>query len=202
MRQSNMIRIIALVAGVCGACVTSQAPEFTQQYQQRLAGQVDALTSVVLDFDASALAAGLGREQALAEMVGTPFLESRQVDMRRTFARHAVLADNLATLRAASPLQRLVMPGRLADAQTLAATWADFVPAVPLSLAGVVAGSVGLLGGWLAGLAVLSLCMVALRRLRRPATPVVTRREPALVRPPQLQAVADDPRPRLMGAVR
>lgn len=196
-----MIRIIALVAGVCGACVTSQAPEFSQQYQQRLAGQVDALNSVVMDFDASALAAGLGREQALAEMVGTTFLASRQTDMRRTFARHAVLADNLAVLRHASPLQRLAMPHRFADTQTLTATWGDFVPAVPLSLAGGVAASVGFIAGWLAALATLSLCMMPLKRLRKTPVPKAVRQEPQ-VRRPVLEVVSDDPRPRLMGAVR
>jgi len=197
-----MIRTIALVAGVCGACVTSQAPEFAQQYQQRLAGQVDALTSVVLDFDGSALAAGLGREQALAQMVGTPFLESRQGDMRRTFTRHAVMVDSLAALRAATPLQRLAMPHRFADRQTLTATWGDYVPAVPLSVAGAVAALAGFVLGWLAALGFLSLCAWPLRAIkRRTPAPVPERREPALMRP-TLEVVPHDPRPRLMGAVR
>lgn len=196
-----MIRIIALVAGVCGACVTSQAPEFSQQYQQRLAGQVDALTSVVMDFDASALAAGLGREQALAEMTGTTFLASRQSDMRRTFARHAVLADNLAALRAATPIQRLAMPQRFADAQTLTATWGDFAPAVPLSIAGAVAGGFGFIAGWLAGLSLMSLCVWPLRAIRRRKTaPPPERREPSLARP--VLEVVPSNKPQLMGAVR
>jgi len=197
-----MIRIIAIVAGVCGACVTSQAPEFSQQYQQRLAGQVDALTSVVMDFDASALDAGLGREAALQEMTGTPFLQSRQSDMRRTFARHAVLADNLAVLRDASPLQRLTMPHRFADTQTLAATWGDFAPAIPLSLAGGVAGGVGFLAGWLVALSLLSACMLPLRKLRRARTDHrQVRREPVVMRP-TFEVVSNDPKPRLMGATR
>jgi len=85
-----MIRVMALAGGVAGAATFSQYPEFAQQYTQRLAGQVDALTTVVMDFDTSALAAGLGREAALAEMTGSDFLVARQSDMRRTFARHAV----------------------------------------------------------------------------------------------------------------
>lgn len=197
-----MIRIIALVAGIGGACVTSQAPEFTQQYQQRLAGQVDALTSVVIDFDASALAAGLGREEALREMDGAPFLVARQADMRRTFARHAVLSETLSVLRTATPLQRLAMPMRYADGPTFSATWADFAPAVPLSIVGGVSALVGGLIGWLAGFSLLSLCAWPFRAIKRqtPIAPVV-RREPAVVRP-MLAAVPDDPRPRLMGATR
>ena len=64
---------------------------------QRLAGQVDALTEVVADFDYSALDAGLTRTEALDEMTGTPFLDARAADMRRTFARQIILTDQLAT---------------------------------------------------------------------------------------------------------
>lgn len=172
-----MIRTLGLVIGLGMAGAASQAPEFTQQYQQRLAGQVDALTEVVHDFDRSALDAGLGREAALSQMTGTDFLLARQQDMRRTFARHARLVDDLAALRAASPLQRLVMPQRLFDRQTLAATWSDFAPAVPLTTAGFVAAMTGFVAGW-AGLALLSSIF---RRPRRAAqTRLVRRREPVL----------------------
>lgn len=197
-----MIKIIAIAVGVCGAFALSQAPEFTQQYQQRLAGQVDALTSVVLDFDASALEAGLGREQALAQMVGTPFLESRQSDMRATFARHAVLSETLLILRDATPMQRLMMPLRFTDGATFTATWSDYAPAVPLTLAGGVAAMIGGVIGWIAGLSIMSLCAWPLRRLAHRTTDVVQpRREPALTRP-VLARVNEDPRPRLMGATR
>lgn len=197
-----MIRIIALAAGLCGACVTSQAPEFTQQYQQRLAGQVDALTSVVLDFDESALAAGLGREEALSQMVGTPFLEAHQTDMRATFARHAVLSDTLRVLRTATPLEQLAMPLRFTDVDTASATWRDFAPAVPLTLAGAVSAAVGGTFGWLGALGLLSICTMPFRRRARQA-PVATprRQEPVVVRP-QLAAVSDHAKPRLMGATR
>ena len=131
-----MRRALALCGGLLGAVVLSQYPAFNQQYLQRLAGQVDALTVVVKDFDASALAAGLGREAALEEMTGTAFLTARQADMRRTFARHATLADNLTALRAATPLARIAMPQRMADPATLSATWADFEPALPFSAPG------------------------------------------------------------------
>jgi len=197
-----MIRIIAIVAGVCGACALSQAPEFTQQYQQRLAGQVDALTTVVLDFDTSALEAGLGREEALVQMHGTPFLAARQADMRATFARHAFLSDTLIVLRDATALERLAMPLRFSDSETFLATWDDFAPAVPLTAAGGISAAVGGVLGWLAGLSVLSLCAWPLRRMKRAAPPMAPqRREPAVIRP-TLAAVTDDPRPRLMGATR
>ena len=185
-----MIRTLALVTGLGVAGVTSQAPEFTQQYMQRLAGQVEALAEVARDFDTSALNAGLGREDALAQMTGTPFLDARQADMRRTFARHARLADTLATLRAASPVQRLTMPHRLMDPAVARATWADFAPAVPLTPAGLMAAGGGFVLGWGSALALLAVLARPFRRTparSRPATtgPTTLRREPPLHRPQQ-----------------
>jgi len=127
-----MWKIAALAGGLAGAAGLSQYPEFTQQYMQRLAGQVDALSVVVNDFEASAMRSGLTRSQAFEQMTGTLFLADRQADMRRTFARHAVLSDDLAELRAASPIQWLTMPQRLTDPETFANTWADFQPAEQL----------------------------------------------------------------------
>ena len=68
--------------------------------------------------------------------------------MRRTFTRHAALTDNLTQLRAASAMDRLLMPQRLMDSETLSKTWSSFRPAVPLSAPGVVATGVGFIGGW------------------------------------------------------
>lgn len=159
-----MIRILALAGGILGAAGLSQYPEFSQQYLQRLAGQVDALTVVVDDFEASAMEAGLTRTAALAELTGTPFLDGRQADMRRTFRRHAVLSDNLATLRAASPLERIIMPQRMMDPATVTAAWRDFRPALPLTVAGIVAGVAGFVLGWAALRLLLALLLMPLRR--------------------------------------
>ena len=145
-----MIRALSLCAALAGGVAASQYPAFAQDYLQRLAGQVDALDTVVKDFDASALAAGLGRQEALEQMVGTPFLVSRRADMERTFRRHAVLSDDLARLRAAGPLARLTMPHRLHDRQTLTGTWADFEPALPLTPTGAIAALAGAALAWLA----------------------------------------------------
>lgn len=144
-----MLRILALAGAVAGGVGLSQFPEFSQQYLQRLAGQVDALSEVVHDFDATATRNLLTREQALADMTGTAFLEDRRSDLTRTFARYDRLSANLADLRAASPLQRLTMPQKLGDGETLAATWADFRPAVPVTTDGLITAGIGFLGGWL-----------------------------------------------------
>ncbi len=195
-----MVKVLTMVGGVAGAFVLSQAPEFSQQYVQRLAGQVDALTTIVVDFDRSAVEAGFGREEALQQLTGTPFLLDRQADMRRTFARHARLSEDLAVLREAAPMQRLTLLHRHRDVETVTATWSDFAPAVPASAAGLVAGGVGFAagGGVLAALGVL--IMAPLRRLRAKRTESPVRSEPILRKPP---VVLKDPnRPVLMGETR
>jgi hypothetical protein len=159
-----MLRVISLAGGLLGAASLSQYPEFSQQYTQRLGGQVDALSQVVADFEESALRSNMTRSQALEQMTGTQFLMDRQADMRRTFTRHAVLSDNLATLQAASPLERLTMPHRLGDTETIAQTWDDFAPAVPLNAPGAVAAGVGFFGGWAIIAGILALIAWPLRR--------------------------------------
>ena len=143
-----MWRIVAILGGVTGAVALSQFPEFSQQYLQRLAGKVDALTEVTQQFDATAATHGLTREAALAQMAGTPVLVDQQADQRAVFARQAQLADNLARLRAASPLERLAMPQRFGDPDTLQATYADFKPAIPATSDGAITAGIGYFGGW------------------------------------------------------
>ena len=143
-----MWRILAILGGVCGAVALSQFPEFSQQYLQRLAGKVDALTAVAVQFDATAARNNLTRDAALGAMTGAPVLTDQQADMRATLALQAQLADNLATLRAATPLARLTMPQRLGDLDTLQATYADFRPAVPATTEGAITAGIGYAGGW------------------------------------------------------
>lgn len=199
-----ILRALALCGGLAGASGLSQYPEFSQQYLQRLAGQVDALDVVVADFEASAFRAGLTRSQALAELTGTPFLSDRQADMRRTFRRHAVLTDNLAALRDASPLGRIIMPQRIADPATFAATWSDFRPALPLTFAGLVSGLAGLALGWAIVRMLLGLILTPVRRTRmpraHPRAPAGHRTEPVVARPAAAPHVP--PVPRLSGVRR
>lgn len=142
-------KTLTLIGGLMGAAFASQYPEFTQQYTQRLGGEVAALTTVVADFDASARKAEMSRDEALASMGGSVFLENRRADIRNTIARQERLSIDLQVLQAASPLERLTMPQRVADTPTARATWEQFRPALPLSLEGVIAAGVGFAFGYL-----------------------------------------------------
>lgn len=162
-----MLRVLAVAGGVAGAVALSQFPEFSQQYLQRLAGQVDALQAVADQFDASAAAEGLTREAALAQVTGSDFLDRRRADLTTAFARLEGARADLDALRAASPLERLAMPQRLADTALIAATWADFRPAIPTTTDGLMTAIAGYLGGWLGTAGLLGLI---LRPFRRPRT--------------------------------
>lgn len=164
-----ILRALTLAGGLLGAGAASQFPEFSQQYTQRLGGAVDALSVVVADFDASAKAAGLTRDQALAQMTGSDFLTHRRADMERTFARHARLSADLAALQAAGPFMRAYYAGHLNDPQIAARAWEAYQPALPITFAGAVFGGSGLI----AGLIAMSLLLAVLRLpfRRRPPEP-------------------------------
>lgn len=158
----SLLRLIPALA--LGAAL-SQFPAFSDQYVQRLGGQVDALRKVASEFDASARRAGLTRDQALADLSGSAFRDAHAADMARAFVRLDRAEDDLRLLRAASPLERIALPHRLRDTETLAATWGDFRPAVPVTMAGLYAGGIGFLLGWL----LTGLLGLAFRRNQRPA---------------------------------
>ncbi|EBA12564.1 DUF2937 family protein [Roseobacter sp. CCS2] len=201
-----MIRVLCLIGGLTGAAGLSQFPEFSQQYMQRLGGQVDELTRQVVDFDQTALADGMGREEMLQAMAETPLVASQEPMWRRTFARHARLSENLMILRDASPMERLMMPHRMADTATVQAVWDDFSPAMPLSVAGAAAAGTGFLGGWMAFAALLGAFALPFRKkasqpMQQKRKPPSIKSDPPLTRP-TLVAGTQGNRPRLAGVQR
>jgi hypothetical protein len=145
-----ILRVLTLIGGLAGAGAASQFPEFSQQYTQRLGGAVDALSVVVQDFDASAQASGLTREQALEQMTGSEFVERRRTDMEHVFTRHAQLSADLAALQSAGPFMRAYHATRFSDGETATRTWQAYQPAIPTNFAGAAFGGVGFLTGLLA----------------------------------------------------
>jgi hypothetical protein len=143
-----ILRGLTLAGGLAGAVATSQFPEFSQQYTQRLGGAVDALEQVVADFDASAAASDLTRDAALAQMQGTAFLERRSGDMARSIARYERLSADLEALEGQGPFMRAYNAARFTDAEIAQAAWQAYQPAVPVNFAGMVFVAVGfVLGG-------------------------------------------------------
>ena len=145
-----IVRAITLAGGLAVGAGTSQFPEFSQQYAQRLGGAVDALSEVVADFDTSAAAEGLSRSEALEQMIGADFIERRRADMERTFDRHAVLTEDLRLLAEAGPFMRAYHAARFTDGDVASAAWDVFEPAVPLNLTSAIFAGFGFFVGLIA----------------------------------------------------
>lgn len=142
-----ILRALTLAGGIAGAAATSQFPEFSQQYLQRLGGAVDALAEVVTDFDASAQTVGLTRDAALEQMQGTAFLERRRGDMTRTFARYETLRTDLDMLEGEGPFMRAYRLPHFSDVEIAGAAWSAYQPAIPLNFAGLSFAGVGFVLG-------------------------------------------------------
>ncbi len=159
------MRILALAGGLAGALALSQFPEFSQQYVQRLSGAVDELRAVTFAFDTAARVGGLSREEALAELKGTRFGDQFSDDMRARIYRFERLNADQQALVGAAPLERLARFWRFRDADLAQRTWADYRPAVPVSLEGLTFAGIGYAGGWLLVTLVLG-ALFGRRRLR------------------------------------
>lgn len=142
-------RVLVILIIASFGVLFSQAPEFAQQYRQRLAGAIDELTTIIQVFDEQANHAGLDRQTALNvyAMSQESFLRQQGDGMRRSFARYQAFSEQLEDLSAASPILRPLMIIRQADQRLLANVWRDFVPALPISIAGGVWGGFGVLIG-------------------------------------------------------
>lgn len=158
-----MIRILTFIGGLFGAVSLSQFPEFSQQYLQRLSGAVDELRAVVVSFDASASAAGITREEALAELNASIFQQNLSDNLSGQITRYERLAADYNTLKEAAPLQRLTKIYHFADTNLGRRTWNDFRPAVPVTIDGFICAAIGFVVVW----ALLSLIFAAIPRLFR-----------------------------------
>ena len=138
-------RLIVLLAGVFGAGVGAQFPEFAQQYRQRVGGALEEMRQVVADFDADAERNTLTRSEAL-ETYGRSFdgfLRDRGVTMSGTIRRFEWLSEQQRRLAEAPPLMRPVVVMSGPDKRVLRGAWADYEPAVPVSQAGFIWAAIG-----------------------------------------------------------
>lgn len=139
-----LARMVVLAGGVSGAMALSQFPEFSQQYTQRLGGAVDELSGFVADFDADAAEVGLAREAALQQLAQGSALGAARADtMRATIHRYERLRDAQLALESAGPVQRILHARQFNDAEIAKEAWADFQPALPFTVEGLVFAGVG-----------------------------------------------------------
>ncbi|MDC0738574.1 DUF2937 family protein [Cognatishimia sp. SS12] len=161
-------RAVVLAAGILGAAGGSQAPEFSQQYVQRLGGAVEELQRFVTAFDADAASVGLSRQAALQELAqGGSLGRARAESMRSTMAREARLSATLEAVTGAGPFMRSYAVAKMSDPALLSATWAHYQPALPLTFPGVIFAGGGFVLSGIAGAILVGCLRLLLGRRKR-----------------------------------
>jgi hypothetical protein len=147
----RVIRTLGLALGLLGGALAAQAPEFAQQYAQRLGGAVDELRRQIAVLEADAKATGNTRDGAVDRLRTNPdALVARRGEAARTdIERLARLsAQQQALASATSPLGRAVQVLRDPDMGVAEATYRAYSPAVPTTADGLTAGLLGFLAAW------------------------------------------------------
>ena len=159
---------MTMAFGLTGALTLSQAPEFAQQYRQRLGGALGELQRTVADFDADAARSGMTRPEALALHEGArePLFRDRGTRMRRTIERYDVLNAQAAWFAELPPAARPIAVARGYDEELLKGVFNDYEPAAPLTVHGAVWAGIGFLAG-AAALLFVTWPYAAWRRRRR-----------------------------------
>ena len=138
-------KLVTIVAGLIGLSSFSQAPEFSQQYRQRLGGAVQELGVVVEDFDRNATSALLTRKDALSKLKNSTeqFVQDRGSSMGKTIDRFTKLGIQQSKLNIANGYMKPIYVFQNPDLEIVKGAWSIYQPAIPLNKEGAVYGGLG-----------------------------------------------------------
>jgi hypothetical protein len=155
--------LVDRVLAVAGAFLFSQAPEFLQQYLQRLGGHLDEARRILAQFERTAEAAGLTLERFITQTTANADTAVARLGpvMREAVDRVQHLDAAYTSLRDATAFTRPFAFLRHLDGGIARATWSDYRPAMPTTLEGLVYAAAGML-------LFVSLHHMLFRRLLRP----------------------------------
>ncbi len=142
-------RIANGVAAIGGAGVSSQFPEFYQQYLQRLGGRLDqALVQEARIYEA-AQSQGLSVADYVARFLQSsdPVFQTEGQVLQAALTDAASLRESLLALSNAGVLERPVELARHFDSDLVSATFQAFTPALPVSTEGLTYAAIGMLLG-------------------------------------------------------
>lgn len=139
--------LVDRVLCVVGAVLFSQAPEFMQQYLQRLGGHLDEARRQLAQFRATAEQAGLTLDRLIGQTAANP--DPVVAKLGGVMTEALVRADHLqaaqdALLHATLWTRPFVFLRHL-DLSIAHGTWRMFRPAVPTTLEGLAYALVGML---------------------------------------------------------
>jgi hypothetical protein len=158
-------RRIAMLIGLFFAVVTSQLPEYAQQYRQRLGGAIDELNAIVERFNAEAAQSGMNENQGITHLQQSDdrFVQQRGDQMRDTIARRDRLERQSQAFAEAGPVGRVLMLAEDFDPKIAARAYQAYEPAVPTTSEGLIAALVG----FIFGVALIHLIAWPIRRRRQ-----------------------------------
>ena len=160
-----LARRLALAIGLLCGLAGTQWPEFSQQYRQQLGGALDELRRIVAAFDAEAASRSLTPAAGIARLKDNadPLARERGADIERDIAREARLEREVAELRDAGPVRRLIAMAADFDPAIANETLREFEPAAPVTSESLIVGALALVWGWGAT----HLCVRPIRRRLR-----------------------------------
>lgn len=146
-----MLRAVHFIFALLCAAAMSQFPAFHQQYLQRVGGALDELNRQIDDLDQRAAAQNMDRFDYIRHFQSNDdaIIQTEGDAMLAMIARRERMTDALGRLRNATWYTMLVEVAFHLEPDIAASTAKDFVPAVPLSVAGGAHGFLGFLFGWL-----------------------------------------------------
>lgn len=132
---------------VFGAVLFSQAPEFMQQYLQRLGGHLDEARRQLQQFQNAATSSGISLDELIHRTTtnAEPAVAKLGGVMTGTVERVDTLAAAQAALLDASLWTRPFVFLQHLDLAIARATWSVYQPAVPTTLEGLVYALLGML---------------------------------------------------------
>jgi Protein of unknown function (DUF2937) len=150
--QSMLARRLALAIAVLAGLIGSQAPEFAQQYRQRLGGALEELNRIVSEFDSEVQRQNLSRAEGLKRLKDNSdsLARERGEDMGKAIERVERLNDQIQAMNSAGPLMRLYVVAANFDPEIARSTLDNYEPAEPLSVGALMAGGLAALWGWAA----------------------------------------------------
>ncbi len=145
-----LARRFAAAFGILLAVVTSQLPEYAQQYRQRLGGAIDELKAIIAEFDAEAAHLSLKRSAAIARLLANSdeLARLRGADVETTVERESRLERQQKAFATAGPVSQYWVLFADFDPRLGSQAYADYQPALPATSAGLLAALSGLFAGW------------------------------------------------------
>jgi hypothetical protein len=142
---------VAFVMGLVFGFVLSQAPEFAQQYRQRLGGAVDELARIIQQFDQDSRRSGYDRTAALRLMArnNEQLIRDQATRMEESIARLDRLRAQDTAFRNGGSFVRISAFILNFDRPLVQGTVVAYEPAVPVTMEGLLLAGGGFLAAYL-----------------------------------------------------